>query len=151
MDLYPWLKALHILLAIVAVGFNATYAIWQLRAAREPDHMGWALRGIKFLDDRIANPAYGGLLVVGVILVLIGPWEFTDLWVYVSIALYVVLAVVAFTIYSPALTRSIAAFDAGGTASSEFQRLAARTRQVGMLLGVLTILLVITMVVKPGS
>ena len=70
---------------------------------------------------------------------------------YVSIGLYVVLAVVAFTIYSPALTRSIAAFDAGGTASSEFQRLAARTRQVGMLLGVLTILLVITMVVKPGS
>lgn len=151
MDFYPWLKALHVLLAIVAVGFNATYAIWQLRATREPDHMGWALRGIKFLDDRIANPAYGGLLVVGVILVLMGPWEFTDLWVYASIGLYVVLAVVAFTIYSPTLTRSIAAFDAGGTASSEFQRLAARTRQVGMLLGVLTILLVITMVVKPGS
>lgn len=151
MDLYPWLKALHVLLAIVAVGFNATYAIWQMRAAREPDHMGWALRGIKFLDDRIANPAYGGLLLVGVILVLIGPWEFTDLWVYASIGLYVVLAVVAFTIYSPTLTRSIAAFDAGGAASAEFQRLAARTREVGMLLGVLTILLVIMMVVKPGT
>jgi uncharacterized membrane protein len=113
--------------------------------------MGWALRGIKFLDDRVANPAYGGLLVVGVILVLIGPWEFTDPWVYASIGLYVVLAIVAFRVYSPVLTRSIAAFDAGGADAPEFRQLAGRTRQVGMLLGVLTILLVITMVVKPGS
>ena len=74
---YPWLKTLHILFAIVAVGFNISYGIWQARAAREPEHMGYALRGIKFMDDRVANPAYGGLLVVGIILVLIGPYDFT--------------------------------------------------------------------------
>ena len=73
MDLYPWLKTLHIFFAIVAVGFNVSYGIWQTRAAREPQHMGYALRGIKFMDDRIANPAYVGLAVVGVVLVFIGP------------------------------------------------------------------------------
>lgn len=150
MDFYPWLKWLHILLAIVAVGFNISYAIWQVRAAREPEHMGWALRGIKFLDDRIANPAYGGLLAVGIILVLIGPWEFTDFWVYAAIALYIVLAVIAFTVYSPTLSKSIAAFDAGGASSPEFARLSARTGQVGAALGVLVILLVGLMVLKPG-
>ena len=46
MDLYPWLKTLHNLFAIVAVGFNISYAIWQARAAREPEYMGYALRGI---------------------------------------------------------------------------------------------------------
>ena len=151
MDLYPWLKWLHILLAIVAVGFNVSYAVWQARAAREPEHMGWALRGIKFLDDRIANPAYGGLLAVGVILVLIGPWEFTDFWVYAALALYALLAVIAFTVYSPTLTKSIAAFDADGASSAEFQRLATRTQQVGGLLGVLVVILVGLMVLKPGS
>jgi len=79
-DFYPWLKLLHIFFAIVAVGLNISYAIWQARAAREPEHTGYALRGIKFLDDRVANPSYAGLLVVGIVLVLIGPWEFTQLW-----------------------------------------------------------------------
>jgi len=150
-DFYPWLKWLHILLAIIAVGFNISYAVWQARAARQPEHMGWALRGIKFLDDRIANPAYGGLLAVGVILVLIGPWEFTDFWVYAALALYGVLAVIAFTVYSPTLTKSIAAFDAGGATSAEFARLAERTQRVGGLLGVLVVILVGLMVLKPGS
>src|SRR6187397_949017 len=83
MDLYPWFKTLHIFFAIVAVGLNISYGIWQARAARESEHMGFALRGIKFLDDRVANPAYAGLLVVGIILVLIGPYEFTTLWIAV--------------------------------------------------------------------
>ena len=151
MDFYPWLKLLHIFLAIVAVGFNISYAIWQARAAREPEHMGYALRGIKFLDDRIANPAYGGLLAVGVILVLIGPYDFTDFWVWAAIGLYVILAVIAFTMYSPTLTKSIAAFEAGGASTPDFTSLAGRTRQIGMILAVLVLLLVTLMVVKPGS
>ena len=59
---YEILKFLHVLLAIVAVGFNATYAVWLARAAKEPEHEAFALRGVKFLDDRIANPAYALLL-----------------------------------------------------------------------------------------
>ncbi|MEO7295915.1 MAG: DUF2269 family protein, partial [Candidatus Limnocylindria bacterium] len=96
MDWYPWLKTLHIFFAIVAVGLNISYAVWQARAAREPEHTGYALRGIKFLDDRIANPAYAGLLVVGILLVILGPWEFTQLWVFASIGLYLVMGAVAF-------------------------------------------------------
>ena len=106
MDFYPWLKVLHIFFAIVAVGLNISYAIWQARAAREPEHTGYALRGIKFLDDRVANPSYAGLLVVGIVLVLIGPWEFTQLWVYAAIALYLVMGAVAFIFYSPTLTQA---------------------------------------------
>ena len=33
MDPYPWFKTLHILFAIVAVGLNISYGIWQARAA----------------------------------------------------------------------------------------------------------------------
>ena len=150
MDLYPWLKTLHILFAIVAVGFNISYGIWQARAAREPEHMGYALRGIKFLDDRVANPAYGGLLVVGIILVLIGPYEFTTFWVAVAIGLYVLMFVVAILFYSPTLKRQIAAYEANGAQSEEFVQLGARGRLVGMILAVLVIAIIILMVVKPG-
>ena len=150
LDLYPWLKTLHVLFAIVAVGFNISYGIWQARAAREPQHMGYALRGIKFLDDRVANPAYAGLLVVGIILVLIGRYDFTTFWVAVAIALYVLMGAVALVFYSPTLKRQIAAYEAGGAESDEFAQLGARGRTLGIVLAVLVLAIVVLMVVKPG-
>ncbi len=44
------------MLAISAIGFNASYGIWLARAGREPEHLGHVLRGIKTLDDLFANP-----------------------------------------------------------------------------------------------
>lgn len=150
MDWYPWLKALHILFAIVAVGLNISYGIWQARAAREPEHMGYALRGIKFLDDRVANPSYAGLLIVGILLVLLGPWEFTQFWIFASIGLYVLLGMVALLLYSPTLKRQIAAYEAGGAGSAEFAALGARGRVIGIVLAVIVLAVIILMVVKPG-
>jgi uncharacterized membrane protein len=150
MDLYPWFKTLHILFAIVAVGLNISYGIWQARAAREADHMGFALRGIKFLDDFVANPSYVGLLLVGIILVLIGPYEFTTFWIAVAIGLYLVMGVVALAFYSPTLRRQIAAYEAGGAQSAEFQALGARGRLLGIVLAVLVLAIIVLMVVKPS-
>lgn len=150
MDWYPWLKTLHIFFAIVAVGFNVSYGIWLARAAREPQHMGYALRGIKFLDDRVANPSYAGLLIVGVALVLIGPWEFTQFWIYASIGLYVALGVIALIFYSPTLRRQIAVYEAEGPDAAEFATLTARGRRLGIVLGVIVASILILMVVKPG-
>ena len=149
MDWYPWLKTLHILFAIVAVGFNISYGIWQVLAAREPEHTGYALRGIKFLDDRVANPSYAGLLVVGIILVLMR-WDFTTFWIAVAIGLYLVMGAVAILFYSPTLKRQIAAYEAGGAQSAEFQALGARGRLIGITLGVLVVAIIVLMVVKPG-
>lgn len=151
MDVYPWLKTLHILLAIVAVGFNMSYGVWTGRAAREPQHLGYVLRGIKFLDDRIANPAYAGLLLIGLLLIFIGPYDLTDTWVLIAIGLYVVMGAVALLFYSPTLTRQIAAYESGGPASSEFQALGNRARLLGIVLAVIVLLILVMMVVKPGS
>ena len=150
MDWYPWLKTLHIFFAIVAVGLNISYAIWQARAAREPEHTGYALRGIKFLDDRVANPAYGGLLVVGIVLVLMR-WEFTQFWIYAAIGLYVLMGAVAFLLYSPTLTRLIASYESSGSETAEFAALSGRSRTVGMALAVIVVAIIVLMVVKPGA
>ena len=148
---YPWLKTLHIFYAIVAVGLNTSYPVWQARAAREPEHTGYALRGIKFLDDRIANPSYAGLLVVGILLVLTGPWEFTQFWVAAAIGLYVIMGLVAFLLYSPTLTKLIASYESDGAATAEFRALNARSRMVGILLAVLVVSIIVLMVMKPGA
>jgi uncharacterized membrane protein len=149
MDLYPWLKLLHILLAIVAVGFNISYGIWLTRAARQPQQLGFALRGIKFLDDRVANPSYIGLAVVGIVLVLM-QWSFTTPWILAAIGLYVVLMVVGIALYSPTLTRQIAVYEASGPDAPEFAALSVRGRILGIVLGVIVVAIIALMVVKPG-
>ena len=37
-------KYIHILAAIIAVGFNISYAVWIVRARRNPEHTAFALR-----------------------------------------------------------------------------------------------------------
>src|SRR5258708_39272611 len=88
-SVYLLLKYIHILAAIVAVGSNITYGVWSVRARRDAAHIGFTLKGIKFLDDRIANPAYGVVLLTGLVMVFAGPWSITSLWIIVALVLFV--------------------------------------------------------------
>ena len=142
-------KFIHILSAIVAVGLNISYAIWILRAQREPAHTGFALKGIKFLDDRIANPAYGLLLLSGLLMVVLLPIPITTLWIVIALVLYAVLLVVAITQYTPTLRNQIKLAEAGDTTSAEFRGLARRGQLLGQTLGLIVLVILAMMVFKP--
>ena len=139
------------LLAIVAVGFNASYGIWLARAAREPAHLGHVLRGIKTLDDRFANPAYGLLLVTGLANVFIAEIPLTTPWVLGGLGLWFVLIALGAGVYTPTLRKQIAALDASGPDSPAYRALAARGLMVGIALAVIVVVIVFLMVVKPGG
>lgn len=150
MTWYPYLKYVHVLLAIIAVGFNASYGIWLARAAKEPEHESHVLRTIKVLDDRFANPAYGLLLLTGIVMVLISPLEFEMLWISASIGLWVLLALIGALGYTPTLRRQIALLESGGGGSAEYRSLANRGRLLGIVLAVIVVVIVFLMVVKPA-
>jgi hypothetical protein len=143
------LKYVHVMLAITAVGSNITYAVWGARASQTPEHLGFSLRGIKFLDDRVANPCYGGLLVTGLIMAAIH-YSFTTTFVVAGIGLFVLLVVVAVALYSPTLSRQIKALDAGGAESELFKQLDRRATAIGIPLAIIALLIVLDMVVKPS-
>src|SRR2546421_9971719 len=89
MSLFVVVKFVHVVLAIIAVGFNATYGVWLARVAREPiATQSFVLKGIKRLDDWFANPAYVLLAVTGVTMVLVGELRFTTLWIAAGIVLW---------------------------------------------------------------
>ena len=140
---------IHILAAIVAVGFNISYAVWIVRARRDPAHTGFALKGIKFIDDRIANPSYGVLLVTGLLMVFLGGYRITTLWIDASLVLFVLLVLVAATQYTPTLRNQIKLVEAGDTTSAEFNRLAQRGQILGQALGVIVLVILAMMVFKP--
>lgn len=149
--LYPWLKYLHVVLAIAAVGFNMSYSVWLARAARDPGSWPFVLRGIKILDDRIANPAYALLLVTGLGMVLVGGLDITRFWLLAALALYVAVMVVGIAAYSPVLRRQVALAEDGQTDTPDFARLGNRGRLLGILLAVIVLVIVFLMVAKPGA
>src|SRR5437667_11650905 len=128
---YTLLKFIHIAAAITAVGSNITYGVWNALAARKAAHMSFMLKGIKFLDDRIANPSYGVLFLTGLLLVFIGHWSITSLWIIVAIVVFVAVAVIGFGVLSPLLKDQIRLADAEDTSSPEFTRLSRRDRKLG--------------------
>ena len=146
---YSLIKFVHVLLAITAVGSNITYAAWNARAVMESQHLNFALRGIKFLDDYIANPCYALLLVTGLALRFIG-FSSWPRWIVTAIALYVVLVVVALAGYSPALRRQIQSLSADGATSTTYLMWAGRARITGIISGVFALIIVFVMVVKPS-
>jgi hypothetical protein len=146
---YLVLFYVHILSAIVAVGSNITYGVWSVRAANDPAHLGFALKGIKFIDDWIANPAYGVLLLTGLVMVFM-QWKLTDLWVIVALVLFAAVAVLGFGFYSPLLKNQIRLADAGQTSSPEYARLAGLSRRFGPGLGIIVLVILVMMVFKPN-
>ena len=145
---YLVLKLIHIFAAIVAVGSNITYGVWNARIAREPAHASFTLKGIKFLDDRIANPSYGILFLSGLIMIFVGHWGLA-LWLIVAIVLFIIVAALGFGVFTPLLRNQIRLADAGDTASAEFTRLASRSRALGPILGILVLAIIVMMVFKP--
>lgn len=150
MTLYEVLKYLHIVLAITAVGANLTYGVWLSRAATQPSNWEFALRGVKFLDDRIANPAYGFLFITGVAMIFAGRLPWTTPWLLTAIVLYVAMMVVALFGYTPLLRRQIAALLAHGPDSPQFGALRGPSIALGVALAVLVLVIAFLMVTKPA-
>jgi uncharacterized membrane protein len=151
MDSIPYdiLKYVHILAAIVAVGANLTYGVWSVRARREPAHLGYTIKGIQLLDNRIANPSYGVLFLTGVAMVIIGGIGL-KLWVIVAVVLFGAIAVIGFAYFTPLVRRQLALVDAGDTSSPEFERLARRNAMIGPILGLLVLIILAMMVFQPS-
>src|SRR5713101_361664 len=145
---YLLLKYLHVLLAITAVGSNITYGVWKTLGAREPAHAPFALRGIAFIDNRVANPAYGLLLITGLVLLAVGEVGFRG-WVIAALILFALLIVVASGFYSRVVRQQIKVMDAEGVASVAFKRLDSQAMTYGIISLVIALLIVFLMVVKP--
>jgi uncharacterized membrane protein len=147
---YLALKFIHILSAIVAVGSNITYGVWSARSSGDAARMSFALKGIRFIDGWIANPAYGVLLVTGLIMVFLGHWSITALWIIIALVGFVAVALLGVVIYSPLLSNQIRLADAGDVTSPEAAALSRRGRVFGPLLGIIVLVILAMMVFKPA-
>jgi uncharacterized membrane protein len=145
---YLLLKYLHVLLAIVAFGSNIGYGIWKGLAAREPTQEAFVTRGVAFIDNRVANPAYGLLLITGLALVVVGNWGLRG-WIITALILFALLIVIAVGFYSRVTRQQIQALDTEGPSSATFKRLEGQATTYGLISLVIVLAIIFVMVVKP--
>ena len=161
MSWVPWLLFLHILGAVIAFGPGFAFAFFGAAAGREPQHANFTLRTSDFIARRLVIPLAILQGVTGLGLVLIEGTELlTRAWLLLAIVLYAVALFIAIGLNLPNLRRLIemtsapaAGPPAGGPPSGgpppELVLRVARSRQYGMAMSGLVVVIVFLMVVKP--
>ncbi len=160
------LKLVHVLAAIVAVGFNATYGILIVSAqnaalaaakgtddaakTRTHDRLLFTLETVLKLD-RIANWAYTALFITGFGLVHANHWSFKTLWISASLVLLVAALGVTHALYTPTMKKQIASLSTGSVTSPEYSALAKRSTAIGLSLFFVALAVVGLMIFKPTS
>ncbi|HUI88604.1 MAG TPA: DUF2269 family protein [Anaerolineales bacterium] len=147
--LFSWIKWIHVLSAITAVGANITYGIWIAQASREPKALPFVLRNIKLIDQRLANPCYGLLLLTGLTMAFMTRLPLTTPWLLTALVLYVLAALLGIAAYAPLVRRQIQLLESEGFDSPNYQAVAKQGTRLGVLVTVDVIIIVLLMVVKP--
>ena len=149
-----FLLVLHVLGAIVAVGFSLSYGFWLARGEATGAHeRAFALRTISWIDRRATTPAYVLQLVTGLLLVgELGLRIFQQQWLQVSVGLYVILTVLAITRFAPAHRQQTALAErlaSGEDVSDEYRDAASEAGRWGRAVVALTLVIVVLMITKP--
>jgi uncharacterized membrane protein len=145
---------LHVLGAIVAFGFGFYAPIFGMATAREPQHGNWFMRASKQISNVIIIPFAISLFITGTLLVTTtgGMRRFEELWLAVSVVLYLISLLIIFLLQRPALNRVIALTSQPPGAGDPPAELGADVRKMqlyGTILLLLTIAIVALMVWKP--
>lgn len=149
--MYHALVFVHVVSAVLAVGANATYAVWMARASTAREHLLFALKGVKLIDDRIANPAYVLLLLTGVAQVVISHRSWNEAWIEWTLGLYAVLVAVGLGLYSPALARQIRLVEQDGPDAATTHTAENAQTALGVLLILVVLAILGLMVFRPGG
>ena len=152
MSLYQMLKFIHVFAAIIAVGFNFSYIVWLVRGKMEKEHLLFSLKGIKLMDDRVANPCYGIALITGFAMSYVGGYNILAIpWILYPLILFAIMGILAFGFYSPTLKKQIKIVEEYGGDSPEYKAIEKRQMLVGGILFVLAISVIAIMVIKPSA
>lgn len=144
---YELWKFAHVALAILAGGSSASLGILLERASGKPEERT-VLRHVGWIEERVVLPLLLALGAVGLGTMLAGGLPWTMRWLSLSIGLSVAM-LLGYAGHALLLRRQLRALDEHGAASPRYKRLSLAGRALGALAGLLFMLVVWLMVVKP--
>ena len=150
--MYHLFLYVHIVCAVIWVG-GAVYAqLLALRVARSPDpsELPHLARHVEFIGARVFMPAALLLFVSGIAMTL-QAWAFGQPWIAVSVALWVLSAVVGAVYLGPRVKQAAELFEAEGPTSQGGRELIDRLFVVSRLELIGFALVIALMTFKPGA
>ena len=156
MSLYEISVFIHV--SAVVVGFGATFA----EAIMFPVAMKAGVRHLPFvhqlqlaINQRMAGPALGLIILTGIYQTIDGDWGFGSFWISATFLIAIVLGGMQGAYFVPTDRRlAVQAqreIDETGNVSDDYQRQARREGIMGAIAGLLVIAAIFLMVTKPGS
>ncbi|GEN73347.1 DUF2269 family protein [Chryseobacterium lathyri] len=149
--MYLFLKLLHILSVIIAIGSNLSYFIW-LQRSKQQQYLLFSLKGIKFLDEKIANPAYFISLFTGLCMCYIRGINPLNIdWLFFSLLLFSMMGIVGLGLYSSALSNQIKMLERYDLDPKSYYKAEKKQTIVGIILIIIALIIVTLMVFKPSN
>ena len=155
--LFPWLLFLHVLGAIVAFGPTFTFSFIGAAGGAEPQHANFATRLSHTLSSRLVIPIGITLPITGLAIIAvrqINPLDRPWWWLALAIVLYLIAYGYGFFVQRKLVERVIEITSsppppAASGPPPELMALVKRIQRGGMGMGILIVLIVLLMVVKP--
>jgi len=161
--IYKLLLVLHILCAIVGIGGVTLNAFYGLAAQRRKGPAALAIAQTNYDVSMIAEKFIYAVFPLGILLVLTSDdaWSFSDLWIWLSMLVYIAALGISHGLVLPTARRMhtlmadlVSRPPAPGGPPPEVAQLEALGKKIGMsstLLHVATVALVALMVWKPAG
>jgi uncharacterized membrane protein len=147
---YLTLKFLHILFAIVALGFTSSFGVIMGRAAagRDVRDVRFGLRLVQVLG-LISHVCFVLVLATGIAIVyVVGfPWY---TWIKWSLGLFAFALLMGMFVLAPSVKRRLKILDERGTGDPEFVALSKRSAMLGMGLSLVSLVILWLMIAKPA-
>jgi uncharacterized membrane protein len=157
-SLIPYFLFLHVFGAILAFGPTYAYSIMGSMAGKEPQHANFSSRQVEAIGNQLVYPLAIFQGITGVLLIIAAKIEpQKQPWLVAGIILYLIAITYALTVQRNALHHLIALTSTPpppgtppGPPPPEVLSTVKQIQRGGILLGVLVVVIVFLMVVKPG-
>ena len=150
----PWLVFLHVLTAIVAFGPTFAFAIYGAQAGQQPQHANFMAHANHVVSDRLVLPLALTMPVTGLLIVWASGIDLTAAhWLALAIVLYVIAILISIFVQRPATMKLIdltATPPGVGGPPPELTDTVRSIQSNGMMVGLLDVVIVALMVVKPS-
>ncbi len=144
---------IHILAVVLAFGPTFGYGFLFSVAPQFPSATPALMAGVEKIDRYLVNPGMVVLLLAGIYLLAEGPWKGSEAFIGVGFAAIIVLFGLQHGFFQPRVRKAKALAERdlqrGDTLSEDFLALSARIGQVGTLAGLIVVVAIFFMVVKP--
>ena len=160
--MFTLLLFLHVFGAIAVFGPTFIFPIIASRAQKSPQHSHFAAELSEFIETKVVIPGAIVQGITGLLLIVTAGFDVTSSawrWLAIAIVLYLIAIIFAITVQAPAaakmvqLTSAMSGPPPAGAPAGPPPEIVAtgkKLAQGGQLLGVLVILIVLLMVVKPS-